>query len=244
MIDQRIRITRAWIPNAVTAFSVFLGYLAIIATFEHNFVTAAWLIVFAGILDLFDGRLARAVGGTSKFGTYFDSLADAINYGVAPSLLFYQLYFVHWSFIGAAFTFLPTVCGAIRLARFGVLTEETGKSSFFMGLPTTVAAGFLASYVIFMHDVFGGFGTDLVAAVFLALASVLMISAVPYEHNSIITDRPLHKNWKAVLLLVALATIAILSGRVLFVWIALYVGYGLVRSILQTARDIERKASL
>jgi len=234
MRHQHIHITRAWIPNAVTALSVFFGYLSIIATFERNFVTAAWLIGLAGIMDLFDGRLARAVGGTSKFGSYFDSLADAINYGVAPSLLFYQLYFANWAFLGSLLSFLPTVCGAVRLARFNILTEENGKEEFFVGLPTTVAAALLASYVVFMHDVFGVYGSSQVAALLLGLAAVLMVSAVPYEHNSFLTNRPLRKNWKAMLLLFALFTLVVFSGKALFFWIALYVVYGLIRSIIQT----------
>ncbi|MEZ4669799.1 MAG: CDP-alcohol phosphatidyltransferase family protein [Anaerolineae bacterium] len=81
----RLAIKRTWIPNSVTALSVFLGYLSIVYTFEGFYVTAAWLVVLAAILDSMDGRLARKLGAGTKFGSYFDSLADAINYGAAPS---------------------------------------------------------------------------------------------------------------------------------------------------------------
>ena len=237
MRQHQIHLSRAVIPNAVTALGVFLGYLAILYTFEGNFVAAAWLIVIAGILDLMDGRLARAVGGTSKFGGYFDSLADAINYGVAPSILFYRAFLLDWGIVGAAFSFLPTMCGAIRLARFSVLTEETAKGDFFLGLPTTVAAGFLASYMIFTHDVFGNYGPTNVAAVLLATASLLMVSEVPYEHNNNFTRR----NWKAALLLVMLLTLVFFPARALFLWIAFYVTGGLIRSLILTLKDEQRK---
>jgi CDP-diacylglycerol--serine O-phosphatidyltransferase len=237
MRQNQIHVPRAVIPNAVTALSVFLGYLAILYTFEGNFVAAAWLIVIAGILDLMDGRLARAVGGTSKFGGYFDSLADAINYGVAPSILFYRVFLVDWGVIGAALSFLPTMCGAIRLARFGVLTEETSKGDFFLGLPTTAAAGFLASYVIFTHDVFGTYGPSNFAVVLLATASLLMVSEVPYEHNNNFTRR----SWKSILLLVMLLTLVFFPARALFLWITFYVTVGLIRSLILTLKDEQRK---
>lgn len=244
MRSRSVHLTRAWIPNSVTAFSVFLGYLSIIAAFEGEAVTAAWLIVMAGVCDLFDGRLARMVGGTSKFGSYFDSLADAINYGVAPSLLFYELYFHRWGVAGALLSFLPTVFGALRLARFNVISDEEESGGYFVGLPTTMAAGLLASYVIFMHDVFGGYGTPMTAGILLALAAVLMVSAVPYEHNRFLTDRALHRNWKALLLLLALVTAAWFGGRALFPWLALYLAYGLVRSAFNTARyELEMRKS-
>lgn len=225
---------RSWIPNGVTALSVFMGYLSIVYTFQGSFVASAWLIVGAGILDSMDGRLARKLGGGSKFGSYFDSLADAINYGVAPSLLFYRVYFVDWAFWGNVFSFLPTMCGAIRLARFNVLTEESGSDDFFLGLPTTVAAGLLASFVIFMSDLFTGYGSPTLAAGLMLVASFLMVSAVPYEHNNVFT----RKSWKALLLVIALGTLFLFQGRALFVWVALYVGFGFLRSAIRTLRDI------
>ncbi len=234
MKHHAVHLNRTWIPNGVTALSVFLGYLSIVYTFQGTFILAAWLILMAGILDSMDGRLARAFGGGTKFGSYFDSLADAINYGVAPSLLFYRVYFVDWAFWGNIFSFLPTVCGAIRLARFNVISEEDSKTDFFLGLPTTVAAGLLASFVIFMYDLFSNYGSPTLAAGILVIASFLMVSDVPYEHNKVFT----RKSWKALLFMVALGTLAFFQGPALFVWAALYVGFGLIRSTFRTLLDI------
>ena len=240
MKARRLPMKRTWIPNSVTALSVFLGYLSIMYTFQGYFVTAAWLIVLAGILDSMDGKLARKLGGCSKFGSYFDSLADAINYGVAPALLFQRAYFSDWSILGSLVTFLPIVCSAIRLARFNVLTEEEEHDGFFVGLPTTVAAGFLASFVIFMNEIVKSYGSPTLAAVLMAIASLLMISAVPYEHNSVITRR----GWKGLLLLLAIVTLFLFQGRALFAWVALYVTYGLIRSMLQTFKDLEQRTTI
>ena len=237
MKAHRITMKRTWIPNSVTALSVFFGYLSIMYTFQGYFVTAAWLIVLAGILDSMDGKLARKLGGCSKFGSYFDSLADAINYGVAPALLFQRAYFSNWSILGSVVTFLPIVCSAIRLARFNVLSEEEEKDGFFVGLPTTVAAGLLASFVIFMNELVKNYGSPTFAAVLMAVSSLLMISAVPYEHNSIITRR----GWKGLLLLLAVVTLLLFQGRALFAWVALYVTYGLIRSLIHNFRDLEQR---
>ena len=233
-------MNRTWIPNSVTALSVFLGYLSIMYTFQGYFVTAAWLIVLAGILDSMDGKIARKVNGCSKFGSYFDSLADAINYGVAPALLFQRAYFSNWTMLGSIVTFLPIVCSAIRLARFNVLSEEEEKDGFFVGLPTTVAAGLLAGFVIFMNDQLKTDGSPTLAAVIMAGASLLMISAVPYEHNSILTKR----GWKGLLFLLALVTLLLFQGRALFAWVALYVTYGLIRSLLHNLHDLEQRKTI
>ncbi len=240
MKSRRIPMKRTWIPNSVTALSVFLGYLSIMYTFQGYFVTAAWLIVLAGILDSMDGKLARKLGGCSKFGSYFDSLADAINYGVAPALLFQRAYFTDWSILGSIVTFLPIVCSAIRLARFNVLTEEEEQDGFFVGLPTTVAAGLLASFVIFMNDLMNTEGSPALAAVLVAGSSLLMVSAVPYEHNNLMTRR----GWKGLLFLLAIITLLLFQGRAMFAWVALYVTYGLIRSILHTLRDLEQRKAI
>jgi CDP-diacylglycerol---serine O-phosphatidyltransferase len=234
MKHHAVHVNRTWIPNSVTALSVFMGYLSIVYTFQGAFVMAAWFILLAGILDLMDGRLARAFGGGTKFGSYFDSLADAINYGVAPSLLFYRVYFVDWAFWGNIFSFLPTMCGAVRLARFNVLSENSGKADFFLGLPTTAAAGLLASFVIFMYGLFANYGSPTLAAGLVLATSLLMVSEVPYEHNKVFT----HKSWKAFLFMIALATLAFFQGSALFLWGAVYVGFGLLRSALYTLNDL------
>ncbi|MBI1279848.1 MAG: CDP-diacylglycerol--serine O-phosphatidyltransferase [Anaerolineaceae bacterium] len=240
MKARRLPMNRTWIPNSVTALSVFFGYLSIMYTFQGYFVTAAWLIVLAGILDSMDGKIARKVNACTKFGSYFDSLADAINYGVAPALLFQQAYFSDWTILGSVVTFLPIVCSAIRLARFNVLSEEEEKDGFFVGLPTTVAAGLLASFVIFMNELMKSYGSPTIAAGLMAISSLLMISAVPYEHNSIITRR----GWKGLLLLLAVLTLFLFQGRALFAWVALYVTYGLFRSLLQNIRDLELRKTV
>lgn len=237
MRHRRLPINRSWIPNGVTAFSVFLGYSSIVASFEGYYLPAAWLIVVAGILDLMDGKLARKLDCDSKFGSYFDSLADVINYGVAPSLLFYRTYFTDWSLVGSLVSFLPIMCSAVRLARFNVLSEETGSNGFFVGLPTTVAAAFLASYVIFMHDLLGDFGTASLAAVLLVSVSLLMISDVPYEHNGTLMRR----SWKGLLTAIALCTLILFHGIALFIWVTLYIAAGFLRSAFHTVRDLDRR---
>ncbi len=145
------------LPNLITMASVFCGCYAITLCAERSsedaLYRAALYIIFAMFFDMLDGRVARATRTQSAFGLQIDSLADVVSFGVAPAQLVY-----HWSLyklggLGLAISFLFTACGAIRLARFNVLSMgEQGKplkpSKYILGLPIPGAAGILVSIVV------------------------------------------------------------------------------------------------
>lgn len=144
---ERLYRRRFILPNAVTVGALFCGFLACIYGATGQFQKAAIAIGIAIILDGLDGRVARRLNATSKFGLEFDSLSDVISFGVAPGVVAY-----FWCFrsladqFGVFLSFLFVLAAAGRLARFNISASEL-KS--FNGLPTPGAAGAIAALVNF-----------------------------------------------------------------------------------------------
>jgi CDP-diacylglycerol---serine O-phosphatidyltransferase len=135
------------IPSALTLGNLFFGIWAIVSATRGEFERAAWLIVFAGIADTLDGRVARVTKTGSRFGEELDSLVDAISFGVAPALIIYHLFLVDgaWGWIAAFFYVSSTV---VRLARFNIEQAGHAKVSFH-GLPSPAAGMTLATFYPF-----------------------------------------------------------------------------------------------
>jgi CDP-diacylglycerol---serine O-phosphatidyltransferase len=161
------------LPNLITLSSIFCGFdsirISATAKSEDDFYRAALLIIFAMFFDTLDGRVARMTKTQSSFGLQIDSLADVVSFGVAPSLLVYQWTLHRYDTAGLVVAFLFTACGAVRLARFNVLSMgEEGKpqkpSKYIVGLPIPGAAGILVSIVVANHAVSGSGATDEVLA--------------------------------------------------------------------------------
>src|SRR5580704_12124992 len=143
---QRLRRipVRTLVPNVVTLLALCAGLTAIRMAFEDRYVLALGAIVFAAILDGIDGRLARLLKGTSRFGAELDSLSDFVNFGVAPALILY-FWGLHDLKSGgwiAAMAF--AICAGLRLARFNVMSEDPDKpawkNNFFVGMPAPAGA--------------------------------------------------------------------------------------------------------
>ena len=137
------------IPYFFTFASAVFGFFSVIKTFEGNFVFAAYCIIFAGIMDAFDGRLARAFGSSSYLGMELDSLCDAVSFCFAPSILLYCWYFYQLGITGIFVLAFYLCCGLLRLAKFNIASvTNTQNVGFFVGLPTTLAAFLIAQLVI------------------------------------------------------------------------------------------------
>ena len=136
------------LPNAFTTLNLFCGFFGIINAIDGNFDVAAIAILVACIFDSLDGKVARATNTTSEFGIQYDSLADLVSFGLAPSLLMYLWAFKPMGRIGWLAAFLFTTCGALRLARFNTMAEET-PSAHFLGLPIPGAASMVAAMILF-----------------------------------------------------------------------------------------------
>jgi CDP-diacylglycerol---serine O-phosphatidyltransferase len=241
MADIRnIRISKAIVPNAITLAAIFAGYVSIIESFQGHYLNAAVLIVIACLLDMLDGRVARMMKVASDFGVQIDSLADVINYGVAPAILFYFLYFQPWGIIGLALGFLIMACAAVRLARFNVGADPDIPQAYFVGLPTTIAAFVLSGWVIFTFSQTPVLGTSEIAAVLVVLLSVLMVSEVHYDKSNIFSLRYIRKTNRIITLLGIFISVILYPQLAFFGWGLLYILYGLVRSAIITLWYLRR----
>jgi CDP-diacylglycerol--serine O-phosphatidyltransferase len=135
---------RTLVPNIITLLALCAGLTAIRLAVEDKLEWALAAIVFAAMLDGIDGRVARMLKGTSRFGAELDSLADFVNFGVAPGLILYfwglhELKSAGWI---AALTF--AICAALRLARFNVMIEDPDRpawaANYFVGVPAPAGA--------------------------------------------------------------------------------------------------------
>src|SRR6266542_5312448 len=135
---------RTLVPNLITLLALCAGLTAVRLAIEGKLEFALAAIVLAAVLDGIDGRLARLIKGTSRFGAELDSLADFVNFGVAPALILYfwdlhELRSAGWI---AALAF--AICAGLRLARFNVSTDDPNRpawaSNFFVGMPAPAGA--------------------------------------------------------------------------------------------------------
>jgi CDP-diacylglycerol--serine O-phosphatidyltransferase len=170
------------LPNLITTAALLLGFWSIVSSSQGHFGRAALLIVLAGICDMLDGRVARATGTSSRFGSEYDSLSDVISFGLAPALLYYNWMLVPLGPRGWLIASLFAICAALRLARFNA--GEQSSSNDYQGLPSTIAGGMVAVLVWFVEWLgfgppFGAFFGSIVTLGFGALA-LLMVSSVPY----------------------------------------------------------------
>lgn len=138
---------RHLIPNAVTLANIALGFLGIVAAARGQFERSVVLLFAAALCDLADGKLARALGATSKFGMELDSLSDMVSFGIAPAVLVYLSVLQGLGWIGMAVALIYPLCGAVRLARYNSDVSAIGKVTF-LGCPIPIAASYLWSMVL------------------------------------------------------------------------------------------------
>src|SRR5580693_7168477 len=135
---------RTLAPNLVTLLALCAGLTGIRMAFENRYGLALAAIVFAAFLDGIDGRLARLLKGTSKFGAELDSLSDFVNFGVAPALILYFWGLHALKSAGWIAAMVFAICAALRLARFNVMVDDPDKpawaSNFFVGVPAPAGA--------------------------------------------------------------------------------------------------------
>jgi len=136
-----------FIPHLFTFANALFGFLAVVKTLDDQYASAAWCIVLAAIMDLCDGQLARLLGATSSMGVELDSLSDAVSFCFAPAILMYSWSLCELGYVGIIVLGLFLCCGLFRLARFNL--AHATPSTHFVGLPTTIAAFFLAHLVLY-----------------------------------------------------------------------------------------------
>ncbi len=208
---------RAAVPSMVTLCNLFCGFLSITYAMDGKLVPAAWLIVIAGFLDAFDGKLARLIDSPSNFGVQFDSLADVCSFGVAPAVLMFH-YFqglldAVWMPFAACFLFL--LCGALRLARFNVELKGDDKEDF-VGLPIPSAAATMAAYVVFAERVWQSTREPHVALLLCVVLGLLMISQFGYPAFPRFSIETRRDRWRLAIALAAFIPVALFPDEAFF----------------------------
>ncbi len=209
---------------------------------------ASLLIIFAMFFDTIDGRVARMTKTQSAFGMQLDSLADVIAFGAAPAMLVYSWALSSAGPVALFACFAYVACGAIRLARFNVIS--TGRDGapkkpdkYILGLPIPGAAGILVSLVAANHAVDGGLANAKGPVLLIVLAlSFFMVSTIKFR-----SFKDLQLNARTI----SLVTMAVGSSVILALqlhlafalgWLLIsYVAIGLVESIISLTRRIARK---
>lgn len=171
-------------PNLITLLAVCLGLTAIRLSYEGRLEFAVIAIVGAAILDGVDGRVARLLKGTSRFGAELDSLADFLNFGVAPALVLYGFILHELKALGWVVAMIFAIANALRLARFNVMLDDPNrpdwKKDFFVGMPAPAGAG-VVLLPLYLHFLNVPIGPSLapVILVYVLLVALMMVSAIP-----------------------------------------------------------------
>lgn len=244
------------LPNAFTAGNLFFGFLCIIRCIQAKYCLepmaafelynqAVWCIFGSLICDGLDGRLARLGGRESLFGKEFDSIADVVSFGLAPAMIVFFLIlsptnnFPFFRKIGWVIGFIYLLCGAVRLARFNVITHPLLPKEYqlsgsaghcFIGLPIPAAASVIASLVLVINR-FDLKTWALVLPFLMLLIAWLMISPVRYPSFKHI-DWTTETKCRAFVLIISVFAIICTCEELSFAVLSLtYVFYGLVRHL-------------
>ena len=172
------------VPSLFTFFNLFFGFWSMVLATRGDFYRASWFIVFAGILDTLDGRVARLSNTGTRFGAELDSLVDIVSFGVAPAYLMYRLEFANVGQAAWIFCYFYVMAAAIRLARFNITQAGRAKTAF-VGLPSPAAGMTLATFYPFTQT--GLYEATLrtvpwhtVLTFLMILLAILMVSNVRY----------------------------------------------------------------
>ncbi|MCC6477096.1 CDP-alcohol phosphatidyltransferase family protein [bacterium] len=166
-----------YLANILTGANLVFGVSGILMAVDGHPVLAAWLIVLAGVMDAFDGKAARYFGGSSDFGLHFDSLADVISFGVAPSILAYTVAFRDLEWPGMFVCILPVLAAAFRLARFNLGADE--HSHDYEGLASPAHAGLITTFVLMNYSLWGEIGNSNYFAGLMLISALLMVTRLP-----------------------------------------------------------------
>ena len=243
----------------ITLSSIFCGFDAIRITgsagHDDDFYRASLLLVYALFFDMLDGRVARLTKTQSAFGLQIDSLADVVSFGVAPALLVYKWSLYQLGTVGLVVSFTFAAAGAVRLARFNVLSMgESGKpqkpGKYIVGLPVPGAAGILISLIVANHAIAGNLSGPKYMWAMVALTiflAFLQVSTIRFR-----SFKDLKLNARSVaLVFFAVGSSAIVSMQTkvefVLVWLlSFYVTIGVVETLLsipkrrQEARAAEK----
>jgi CDP-diacylglycerol--serine O-phosphatidyltransferase len=255
--QQRLRRipVRTLVPNIITLLALCAGLTAIRMAFEDRYGLALAAVVFAAVLDGLDGRLARLLKGTSRFGAELDSLSDFVNFGVAPALILYFWGLHDLKSAGWIAAMVFAICTGLRLARFNVMIDDPDRPAwtvnFFVGMPAPAGAitVLLPIYLSFLGLPRSAVLTWIMLFYTLGIA-LLMVSRLPVFSGKRVGTRVPSEMVGPVILLVILSVAlliaypwVLLTAATLAYLVSLPLGYLSYRGYEQRSREAKSEAA-
>ena len=216
---------RTLLPNLITLLALCAGLTSIRLAIEGKLEWALAAIVFAALLDGIDGRVARMLKGTSRFGAELDSLADFVNFGVAPALILYFWGLHELKSAGWIAALVFAICAGLRLARFNVMIDDPNKpawaGNFFTGIPAPAGAitVLLPIYLYFLGAP-DGLLTVWVTFFYTLTIALLMVSRLPVFSGKRVGKRVPPE----MVLPVFVVVVALFALLISYPWIVLTIG--------------------
>jgi len=233
--QRRMRRAVVILPSGLTLANLFCGVFAIVSASRGQFDFAGLLIVLGGVADALDGRVARATGSGSRFGSELDSLVDVITFGLAPALIMYYAVLNRegWDWL---IVFLYVTCAAIRLARFNV--EQAGRAKrYFHGLPSPAAGMTLATYYWFSQSplynetILGDLPWHFWLRFLMFALAFLMISNVSYPAVPTVGYKKLSQILGSIVVIGTVVGMIVLRKQFYFPALVTYVLYGVGKTV-------------
>lgn len=237
---------RMLVPNFFTLLALCAGLTSIRMGIEGRYELALGAIVFAALLDGIDGRVARLLKASSRFGAELDSLADFVNFGVAPAIMIFTWGLGGHRSLGWIAVMLFALASALRLARFNASLEEDKpkwQGDFFSGMPTPAAA-----IVVLLPIYLAQLGLDLrdsplllnLVLAYTMVIGVMMVSNIPTYSGKLLGER-IGREWVLpIFILVMLALACLVTYPYATLAIASLVYLGFIPWTLQRYRRLER----
>lgn len=225
------------LPNLLTTGALFCGFFAVVAAMNGSFENGAIAIFVAMLLDGLDGRVARLTNTQSAFGAEYDSLADMVSFGVAPSLLIFGWCLGPLGKIGWAAAFIYVAGAALRLARFNTMPENTDKR-YFTGLASPASAALAAAVVWVSQGAEVGMEVSIFCAILLSGLGMLMVSNVRYHSFKGIDFRGRVPFVAMLAIIMVFVVIVIDPPKVLLVFFIFYAASGPIARLWQLKEKI------
>lgn len=168
------------LANLLTGLSLISGFASIIFSLERHFTFACWAIILSVIFDGLDGQVARLNPKPSEFGKELDSLADVVSFGVAPAILGYIFIYHSFYFWAIMALLVYLICSVFRLAKYNI-TPKDRMVNHFIGLPTTVSGGVLASFIL-IYRRYTQLPPPVLSLFLILILAFLMVSKVKYPN--------------------------------------------------------------
>ena len=239
-------------PSLFTLGNLACGFFSILSAAQGQFSKAGWLILFAALFDMFDGRVARMLGTESNFGVEMDSLADAVSFCTAPAMLMYFMVLQQYPVWGAPIACVYACFGILRLAKFNTMAlAGEGSKKYFSGLPVPAPAAILASFAIsysIMQSNANGHNLHIMTvylpyiynfvAIAMIVMAVLMVSTVPYAAFKAKRDKKMSV-WFMLFLVCLVVLLIRFPQDIVFIVMSAYVLFGLLAVLYRAFKGIK-----